>query len=68
MNMAREWMDVFHLSFNTILLLEQVQLGWQLEKELRIALRANPVVEWYFRHKCPQTNEWLDGFMANDGR
>ena len=55
--MPREWMDVSHLSFNTILLLEQVQLswlpGWLPEKELWIALRANPVVEWYFRHKCP---------------
>lgn len=68
--MPREWMDVSHLSFNTLLLLEQVQLswlpGWVPEKELRIALRANPVVEWYFRHKCPQTNEWLDQIMAVD--
>jgi SAM-dependent methyltransferase len=66
--MPREWMDVSHLSFNTLLLLEQVQLswlpGWLPENELRIALRANPVVEWYFRHKCPQTNEWLDRVMA----
>jgi SAM-dependent methyltransferase len=68
--MPRDWMDVSHLSFNTILLLEQVQLswlpGWLPEKELRIALRANPVVEWYFRHKCPQTNEWLDRVMSID--
>jgi SAM-dependent methyltransferase len=68
--MPREWMDVSHLSFNTLLLLEQVQLswlpGWLPEKELRIALRANPVVEWYFRHKCPSTNEWLDRVMAVD--
>jgi SAM-dependent methyltransferase len=63
-------MDVSQLSFNTILLLEQVQLSWLLgwlpEKELRIALRANPAVEWYFRHKCPQTSEWLDRVMAVD--
>jgi len=68
--MPREWMDVSHLSFNTILLLEQIQLswlpGWLPEKELRIALRANPVVEWYFRHKCPQTNDWLDRVMDVD--
>jgi SAM-dependent methyltransferase len=61
-------MDVSHLSFNTLLLLEQVQLswlpGWLPEKELRIALKANPVVEWYFRHKCRQTNDWLDQVMA----
>lgn len=43
--MPREWMDVSHLSFNTLLLLEQVQLswlpGWLPENDLRIALRAN---------------------------
>jgi SAM-dependent methyltransferase len=66
--MPREWMDVSPLSFNTLLLLEQVQLswlpGWLPEKALRIALQANPVVEWYFRHKCPQTNDWLDQVMS----
>jgi SAM-dependent methyltransferase len=70
--MPREWMDVSHLSFNTLLLLEQVQLswlpGWLPEKELRIALKANPVVEWYLRHKCLQINNWLDHVMSgNDG-
>jgi Methylase involved in ubiquinone/menaquinone biosynthesis len=63
-------MDVSHLSFNTLLLLEKVQLswlpGWLPEKEVRIAFGANPVVEWYFRNKCPQTNEWLDTVMAAD--
>jgi len=57
-------MDVSDLSFNTLLLLEQVQLswlpGWLPENELGVALKANPVVEWYMRHKCPQLNEWLD--------
>lgn len=66
-NMPREWMDVSNLSFNTLLLLEQVQLswlpGWLPERELQIALKANPVAEWYFRHKCPQLNEWLDRLM-----
>ena len=68
--MPREWMDVSHLSFNTLLLLEQVQLswlpGWLPEKELRIALKANPVVGWYFRHKCPSASDWLDRVMAVD--
>lgn len=66
--MPREWMDVSHLSFNTLLLLEQVQLswlsGWLPESELQIALKANPVVEWYLRHKCPLLNEWLDRLMS----
>lgn len=68
--MPREWMDVSHLSFNALLLLEQVELswmpGWLPESELRIAFRANPVVEWYFRNKCPQLNEWLDRVMSID--
>ena len=62
--MPCEWMDVSQLSFNTLLLLEQIQLswlpGWLPERELGIALKANPAVEWYMRHKCPQLNEWLD--------
>jgi SAM-dependent methyltransferase len=66
--MPREWMDVSNLSFNTLLLLEQAQLswlpGWLPEQELGVALKANPVVEWYLRHKCPQLNEWLDRVMA----
>lgn len=61
-------MDVASLSFNSLLLLEQVQLGWLPgwlpEPELAIALNANPVVEWYFRHKCPALNNWLDTVLS----
>jgi len=68
--MPREWMDVSGLSFNTLLLLEGVQLswlpGWLPEVDLRIALKANPVVEWFFRHQCPALNEWLDHLMDSD--
>jgi len=50
------------------LLLEKVQLswfpGWLPETDLSIALRTNPVVEWYLRHKCPELNKWLDGVMT----
>ena len=60
--MPVDWMDVTQLSFNSLLLLEQAELrDWMPrymlvpEKELAIALRANPAVEWYFRHKCPRT-------------
>jgi SAM-dependent methyltransferase len=62
--MPVNWIDVSKLSFNSMLLLESVQLswfpGWLPEKELAIALHANPVVEWYFRNKCPQINAWVD--------
>jgi SAM-dependent methyltransferase len=66
--MPVDWMNVETLSFNSLLLLEQVQLnwlpGWLPEPELAIALDANPVVEWYFRHKCPSLNNWLDKVLS----
>jgi len=66
--MPKEWMDVSHLPFLTLLLLERVQLswfpGWLSEDKLAIALKANPAVEWYLRHKCPELKEWLDRILA----
>ncbi len=66
--MALGWLDVTTLSFNSLLLLERVQIswfpGWLPEKELAIALQANPVVEWYLRHKCPEIETWMDGVAA----
>ena len=66
--MPVNWIDVSSLSFNTLLLLERVQLswfpGWLPEADLAIALRANPVAEWYLRHKCPELQPWLEGVMA----
>ncbi|RKZ08576.1 hypothetical protein DRQ25_08740 [Candidatus Fermentibacteria bacterium] len=68
--MPADWMDVSSLSFNTLMLLERVQLswfpGWVPEAQLAVALRANPNVEWYLRHKCPELNEWLDDLMVKE--
>lgn len=65
------WIDTTELSFNSLLLLEREQLswlpGWLPERELGVALYANPVVEWYMRHKCPEINLWLDDVMAQGG-
>jgi len=62
--MTLNWIDVTGLSFNTLLLLERVQLGWfpgwLPEEELAIALSANPTIDWYIRHKCPEIIPWLD--------
>ena len=62
--MAVDWIDVSDLSFNSLLLLERVQLswfpGWVPEREFGIALRANPVVAWYVSHKCPDIASWVD--------
>ena len=69
--MPVDWIDVSSISFSTLLLLERVQLswfsGWLPETELAFALKANPVVEWYLRHKCPELNGWLDEVMAGVG-
>jgi SAM-dependent methyltransferase len=66
--MPVDWMDVTLLSFNSLLLLERVQLswfpGWLPELELAVALSANPTVEWYLRHKCPSLNHWLDKVLS----
>ena len=68
--MPLNWMDVSNVSFNAVILLEEVQLswlpGWLPENELRAALRANPAVEWFMRHKCPALNPWLNHVMAGD--
>lgn len=63
------WMDMREVSFNSVLLLERVQLswldGWLPEAELGIALHANPVVAWYMQHKCPEIAAWIDKVLAN---
>ena len=61
--MPVNWIPVSPLNFNAMLLLERVQLswfpGWLPEKELAIALHANPAVRWYFENKCPEIREWV---------
>jgi SAM-dependent methyltransferase len=67
--MPVNWIDITNLSFNNLLLMESVQLswfpGWLPEKELAIALEANPTVDWYLRHKCPEIIPWLDQLASN---
>lgn len=69
--MPLNWIDVTNLPFNVILLLERVQLtwfpGWLPEPELGTALRANPVVEWYLRNKCPEISKCVDQVMTQAG-
>jgi 2-polyprenyl-3-methyl-5-hydroxy-6-metoxy-1,4-benzoquinol methylase len=68
--MLLNWIDVSDLSFNVILLLEREQLswlpGWLPEPELALALKANPAVEWYLRHKNPDLNPWLNKVIAQE--
>lgn len=66
--MSVNWIDVSTLSFNTLLLLERMQIakfpGWVPEEEIAIALSANPVIEWYLRYKCPEIIHWLDRIQS----
>jgi SAM-dependent methyltransferase len=66
--MEVKWIDTSKLSFNNLLLLERIQIswfpGWLPEKELAIALRANPTVEWFLRNKCPEIRDWLDKVVS----
>jgi hypothetical protein len=70
--MPLNWIDVNDLSFNTLLLLEREQLawlpGWLPEKELAIALQANPVVAWYLKNKNPKLAGWVDTLLAQAGQ
>jgi len=62
--MTIRWMDVSRLSFNTLLLLDPVQLSWLPshtglpQHDLRIALKANPIVLWYLQ-QSPSLTSWL---------
>jgi len=68
--MAVNWIDTSNLSFNSLLLLERIQIswfpGWLTEKTLAIALRANPTVECFLRNKCPEITSWLDKVVSLD--
>jgi hypothetical protein len=66
--MPLNWIDTTDLSFNSLLLLERVQIswlpGWLPEPELAVALHANPVVAWYLGQKCPEVAPWLDKVLG----
>jgi SAM-dependent methyltransferase len=62
--MPLNWIDTSQMSFNVLLLLERVQISWMPgglpDADVAQALKANPVVAWYLRHKCPEVIPWLD--------
>ena len=68
--MPLNWIDTSQMSFNVLLLLERVQISWlpgsPPEKDIALALRANPVVAWFLRHKCPEVAPWLDRLQTLD--
>jgi len=73
--MSFGWIKSEDYSFNSFLLLEEFQIrlalenrGWSKEKDewsknMGIALVANPVVAWYFKHRCPKCVHLVDKLM-----
>ncbi|MCE5207293.1 MAG: class I SAM-dependent methyltransferase [Chloroflexi bacterium] len=66
--MPLNWMETDSLPFNSLLLLEQAQINWFPSfnlplAEFATALRANPAVEWFLRHKCPNIEPWLEDVL-----
>lgn len=70
--MPVKWIDTTELSFNNLLLLERIQVSWleSLSAEelpaMATALKANPIISWYLRHKCPSISSWLDQVSSID--
>lgn len=66
--MSLNWIDVTQLPFNVLLLLERAQIswfpGWVPEKELGVALQANPCVAWYLKEKCPDIEPWVEKVLS----
>ncbi|MEM5773486.1 MAG: hypothetical protein AAGU05_00685, partial [Anaerolineaceae bacterium] len=63
--MPLNWMNTDDLSFNSLMLFEEAQIEWFPAfhlplPEFAAALRGNPAVEWYLRHKCPSIRPWLE--------
>ncbi len=56
--MAPNWMKVDEIDFNSLLLLERIQIKWLFDfvskKDLTIALAGNSIIRWYFENKCPE--------------
>ena len=75
--MSLGWIKPEDYSFNSFLLLEEFQIrlafensGWKKDKDewcknMGIALVANPVVAWYFKHRCPKCAHIVDELMEN---
>jgi len=68
--MPVNWLDTKNLSFNSLLLLEGVQICWlkdlpaEVEPAMAAALKANPTVAWFLKHKCSTISPWLKKISA----
>jgi SAM-dependent methyltransferase len=72
--MSLNWINADEFSFNSFLLMERFHIryicnkscGWEeLKTNLGIALCYNPVVKWYFVHKCQECKSIVDEITVN---
>ncbi|MCL2884032.1 MAG: class I SAM-dependent methyltransferase [Oscillospiraceae bacterium] len=66
--MALGWIDLSDYSFNSFLLMERFQIRYfmsgresdtEWKHKMGIALKANPAVQWYLTHRCPECAEQI---------
>lgn len=71
--MSLNWIKVEEYSFNSLLLMERFQLrlllkaaeqNEKLSEQLGTALYANPAVQWYFLHKCPECKAIVESLKS----
>jgi ubiquinone/menaquinone biosynthesis C-methylase UbiE len=59
-----EWLEVTHISFNALLLLEPLHVEYlasrQPDAQMGTALKEHPAVEWYLRQTHPPVSEYID--------
>lgn len=77
MSFELNWINSEEYSFCHFLLLERFQIrlmmnmgGWRNDKVkwaqcMGIALNANPIVKWYFEHRCPECTPIVEKLTAN---
>ena len=70
--MALNWIKADDYSFNSFLLMERFQIrhicknNWEeFKTNLGVALCNNPVVRWYFVHKCPECKPIVDEIVSS---
>jgi SAM-dependent methyltransferase len=66
------WLETTELPFKILMQLEKIQLswlpGWIPDREMAIAVQANPEVELKMRETCPELDNWLGSLKAKISR
>jgi len=75
--MSLGWINPSEYSFNSLLFFERFQIrimlrhaGWRVDntewkRNMGIALKANPTVEWYLKRRCPECASIVEELAAD---